>query len=91
MTVDIPVGLADVGPWGLVIVSWAAIVFGIVRGILVPRNTHETFVKAWETERQSRKELEDIVGEVPELARTTVQLLESIKEAGTTVEDGDRA
>lgn len=37
----LPVGLADVGPWGLLIIVVAFVFRAMMKGDLVPRKTHE--------------------------------------------------
>lgn len=82
MIEGIPLSILDLGGWGVALLVIVTVAFMVYRGLLVPRSTHETFVEAWKTEREAGRERDQQAVQTTELAKTTVALLESIKETG---------
>jgi len=79
MLEGIPIGIATVGPWGLVVLLCSLVVLGFVRGDIVPRKTAQMFYDAWQTEKAANDAGREQQRVTLELAQTTVQLLEGIK------------
>lgn len=71
--------IPDLSMGGLLVLTWAYVLVAIVRGWLVPRSTHETWVEAYKTERAARIENDQAVSDLVENARLTVELLESVR------------
>ena len=89
MLEGIPLGIVSVGPWGIVLLLATLVVTLLLRGDLVPRKTHQTFVDAWQTEKAANDKAREQQSMHLELAQTTVQLLESIKATAGDTGAGD--
>lgn len=72
--------LVGLGPWGMFLAVVAAVTGLVLTGQLVPRNVHETAWHAWEVEKECERANTETIQETLELARTTVKLLESIRD-----------
>lgn len=88
---EINVGdLTDLGAIGLLVATWAYVIVAIVRGWLVPRSTHQTWVDAYKIEREARAHNDQAVADLVENARLTVELLQSVRTEAHAQKAGDR-
>jgi hypothetical protein len=80
----IQIGIADVGPWGLLILENALLVLLVSRGIWLHRSVHSSVVEMWikvadANEARADKAM-DLLVEAQEGTRTAVAALQSIKD-----------
>jgi hypothetical protein len=89
MLEGIPIALANVGPWGLLILLVAFLIVAFVKGWIAPKYIVDTWVEAYKTERAARNQQDAVLAEMAEGMRLSVDMLKSIKATSERRRTGD--
>lgn len=81
--------IIDVGPWGLLVLSWAFIGVAFVKGWIVTKSVLDIWVAAYRTEREARDQQDGVIAEMAEGIRLSVDMLRSIKATAARRRNGD--
>jgi hypothetical protein len=89
MLEGIPIALADVGPWGLLILTWAFLGVAFVKGWIVTKTVLDIWVAAYRTEREARNQQDVTIAKMSEGVALMVDIMKSLKLTAERRRSGD--